>query len=107
MQVTQNPIAIEFLARLNHATAVSIDFGPMLPHSWTLSDWTGEPFNEVVRIAWRGDDHEFSMTFTETAIERGRFDNDGRFFVYDSEGDLATINFYQAFSIVSSADTLN
>ena len=88
-----DPALPRFMQLLALANAVSLDDGALLTN-WTTDEWIGEPMNEVVRFAWTDGDHDYSDIFTEEGIEGGTFDDNGRFFVQNREGDLVMVKFF-------------
>lgn len=89
-----DPSLPRFMQLMTLSNAVSIDDGALLSN-WTRSPWIGRPTNEVVRFAWTDGELEYSAILTEEGIEAGQFDDNGRFFVHDTEGTLLFVRFFK------------
>jgi len=82
-----------FVQALALASAVSINDGAILT-SWSMSDWVGEPTNEVLRFDWRDGATNHSIILTEEGIEMALPDDNGEFFVIDQEGTGVVVRFF-------------
>jgi len=92
--VAADPSLPRFMQLMALSNAISIDDGALLT-DWTRSAWIGEPMNEVLRFAWTDGELDYSAVLTEEGIETGQFDDNGRFFVHDSEGTLLFVRFFK------------
>lgn len=93
----------EFIDLLNRADSVEVSSSPLLT-SWNTAPLTGEPDNEIIHFTWVDEDGSYSVTFTESGIENGKWVG-GSFICIDSEGDENAIRLHRHIAIAPTLVT--
>ena len=79
-----------FLDLLSQADAVMADSSPLLI-SWDVTEPTGSPSNELVRLRWEEGGQDYALVLTEEGIAAGRWQGD-KYLCLDCEGDEVEIS---------------
>ena len=90
-----------FFAFLNAANAVTVDDGVLLLHNWEIEKVTGDGNNQVVRFSWTDGECDYSCILTESAIDAGAFDSEGKFVCENHEGETTVFRFFKVQRITS------
>nr|WP_158386596.1 hypothetical protein [Comamonas testosteroni] len=93
----------EFIDLLTRADSAEVSSSPLLT-SWNTAPLTGEPDNEIIHFTWVDEDGSYSVTFTETGIENGKWVG-GSFICIDSEGDENAIRLHRHIAIAPTLVT--